>query len=321
MKIKYNVGSQSIFFTIDNCHSSSIMNTIKKRFKKRSHLFVPATKIIHLNKMLEYNPDTVILDLEDSIPDKLKNNARNFLFNLDEIDNSTTEFIVRINSFSSNHYQKDLEALKKNSTKFHSISLAKTESANEIIRIKESFPHHCIYAFCETPLGVKNSFEIASSLSTSDFMGLGAGDISRCFGVERIPTYQSDLLKNIFINVALAAHNYNVGFIDTISRPYSTDNAISILEKEAKWSKETIGAVGKRAIHPSQVATINKIFTPSLALVEKNIDILNYFSKITKTQSIGKPGNIYSGKPELESALQNINNWLSNGIISITNKN
>ncbi|MCH8022670.1 MAG: hypothetical protein IH932_02875, partial [Thaumarchaeota archaeon] len=76
----------------------------------RTLLFIPSGNDRFIDRALEMSdkPDAIILDLEDSIPQKKKDEARLALsHSVKKL--STFPIIVRVNNWKSRHFRKDVE--------------------------------------------------------------------------------------------------------------------------------------------------------------------------------------------------------------------
>ncbi len=295
-----------------------ILTSEKNKFRRRSHLFMPLTKLEEYRKNITCGADTIIFDLEDSIPSEFKVLARQNL-GLLPAKTESIEYVIRINEYLTKDFDLDIETLSKIQNAFDTVSLSKVECADNIEIVKKILPNHKIIAFMETPIGIRNAFSIAKILGKGDGIGLGAGDYAMRMGISRKPIYECDALKFAAMQVASAAHQYGVDFIDTISRPFGTQISEIILREESIWSKNNTGAVGKRAIHPSQILIINEVFSPNIEDIQSEISILNLFAESKHTNAIKKPENTYSGTPEYKTALNRLTDWFSKGYINISN--
>lgn len=315
LKIESNIhdGFKEIF--LSNFYEEFLFFKLNK-FKRRSHLFIPMTKVEAYIKNIDCGADTIIFDLEDSVNANFKALARDKLELLPA--RKSMEYVIRINEYLTKDFELDIEALSNISNSFDTISLSKVELPKVIEVVKNSFPHHNIVAFMETPLGVNNAFLLAKLLGKDDGLGFGAGDYAMRFGISRKPIYESDTLKFAALQVASAAHQYGLDFIDTVSRPFSTQASEIVLRRESIWSRDNTGAIGKRAIHPSQIAIINDVFSPTTEQIQTEVDLLNIFAKSGQTNAIKKPESTYSGTPQFKTALNRLNDWLSRGYIKIT---
>ncbi len=107
--------------------------------------------------------------------------------------------------------------------------------------------------------------EIAGCCHRLEALILGVGDLSASQGIrvghigaeaERYPGDMWHYARNRMIVAARAAG------IDAIDGPYGNFQNPDGYRKEASWAA-TLGAVGKWAIHPSQIGLANEVFSPT----------------------------------------------------------
>jgi citrate lyase subunit beta/citryl-CoA lyase len=292
------------------------LRELAPKFRHRSNLYLPLTKIDRFAKNIGCGCDTVIFDLEDSIAPGAKELARNNLLRMPDRP-ANVKFALRVNDPSSPEFARDLDAFERVSERFHTIVLPKTESPREVQLIRSRFSQHSLAVRIETPLGVNQAFSIAETLHPGDTLGLGAGDMTQMFGIKRRPLYESPVLINASIQVASAAHQNGLGVIDMVSRHFADSAAGSVLEQEALWARDHLGATGKMVIHPAQVETVNRIFTPSLESISSDIQILNSFAEELGSRALRQQEGSYAGSPSFRTALDQLKNALAKGYISV----
>lgn len=107
--------------------------------------------------------DSIILDLEDGCPEDEKDEARSRVV---KMLNSGVVAWVRINAITTEHWWKDVKALK-NTKGLRGVMLATAEHATDIDRTASELPAGTpIIALIESALGVHNAVEIASAIGT-----------------------------------------------------------------------------------------------------------------------------------------------------------
>ena len=127
---------------------------------RRSQLFVPANEEKKIRKSVSLEADSIIFDLEDSVPDGAKGGARDLLSSLlNELDWGASELCVRINRTGEGYSKKILDVVSK-MEKINSIVLPKIES--ESSRIFERTGKKII-ALIETSRGFVHLGDIAES--------------------------------------------------------------------------------------------------------------------------------------------------------------
>ena len=94
-------------------------------------MFVPGNNPGMMADAHIYGPDSIMLDLEDSVSMAEKDAARLLVHNaLKTIDYGKTEMVVRINPLNTPYGKKDVEAVVKAGV--HVIRMPKTETAEEV---------------------------------------------------------------------------------------------------------------------------------------------------------------------------------------------
>ena len=98
-------------------------------------MFVPGNNPGMMQDAYIYHPDSIMLDLEDSVTMAEKDAARLLVYNaLKTIDYGTTEMVVRINPLNTPYGKKDIEAVVKAGVAV--IRMPMTESAEVVIEVE-----------------------------------------------------------------------------------------------------------------------------------------------------------------------------------------
>ena len=283
--------------------------------KRRSLLFVPANKPYYCEKALQSDADTLIYDLEDSIPDAAKEQGRQLLTQyFPKNYEGSTELCIRINGPRTPFYEEDLSLVRELVP--HAIMLPKIESRKEVQDL-DVFLNSCdpfatrkieIIGLIETPKGAYKLREVLYSSHRITAVALGAEDLSYELGVEREgPLEKHPLLNHIQIELALVARMHNMQCIGPIERGYTKKKHLSFLEEECKYLKK-INLQGKLAIHPSQVPIINKYFDITSEQIEKANHIIELFREAEKNDSaVITNGNEMQDTPSLRKSLRLVN--------------
>ncbi|MCP4400861.1 MAG: hypothetical protein GY801_26615 [bacterium] len=295
---------------------ASWLTDVKPLFRRRTNLFIPMNKIERFAKHIHCGTDAVIFDLEDSVPSGTKPLARQNLLLLPK-RSAKIEYIIRVNGFETTDFELDLEALQTIADTFDTIWIPKIESTQAIEVVRNTFPNHTIGARCETPLGINNAFLTAEALVSGDSMGFGAGDFCMCFGIQRMAIYENYALMHAASHVASAAHQYNIDFIDVITRDFGNLFPNGPLVQEAQWAADNLGAIGKAVIHPAQVESVNQVFTPTFEHIHAEVEILNTFAEMRHHRAIRTAASNYAGTPSYKTALHHLRAWQSKGFIQI----
>jgi citrate lyase subunit beta/citryl-CoA lyase len=237
----------------------------------RSLLFVPAHRARFYEKLVEFRPDAVILDLEDAVAPTEKSEARNVA--AANIGSSSLDWIptfVRVNQIDSAHFVDDIRAIVRPG--LHGIVLPKCESAQQArgahmlisqCEMRAGLPIGSVslVPVIETIRGLFNASEICESTRRVLGVGFGSEDFTLDLGVPRSP----DGLESLYprAQLALVARAAGIAAIDT---PWTAIDDTRGLQHEAAQARQ-LGFSGKQAIHPSQIGVINECFSPSAAEV------------------------------------------------------
>ena len=234
---------------------------------RRSLLFVPGLRPDRFAKALDAGADIVCVDMEDAVALPRKDEGRALALPLFRAQSHPqVEKMARINSLSTVHGLKDLQAIIESDAPPSSIMIPKIKSPEEIQLIEtllSTGPARDI-RFCviiETNQGLERAIEIAKSSSRIDSMILGAVDMSaelRC---------QKSWEPLLYTRSRLV-HAAASGGIDLLDVPYLTLDDPDGLRQEATACAR-LGFTGKASIHPNQIAIINEAFTPDAKTVEK----------------------------------------------------
>ena len=234
---------------------------------RRSLLFVPALRPDRYWKALDAGADIVCVDMEDAVALPRKDEGRAATLPLfGENTHPHVERMVRINSISTVHGLKDLQAIIESDAPPPSIMIPKVKSADEIQLIDTllSTGRAREIRFCviiETNQGLERAVEIAKSSPRIDSMILGAVDMSaelRCQKAWEPLLYTRSRL----VHAAASAG------IDLLDVPFLNLDDPEGLRTEAQACAR-LGFTGKASIHPNQLSTINAAFTPDAKTVEK----------------------------------------------------
>ena len=280
--------------------------------KRRSLLFIPANNPRFCERVLQSEVDTIIYDLEDSIPDSAKEQGRELLAQIfPQNYDGSKELCIRINGPRTPFYQKDLSLISKLVP--HAIMLPKIESRKEVQEL-DVFLNSCdtfarkkieIIGLIETPKGAYKLREVLYSSHRITAVALGAEDLSYELGVERGgPLEKHPLLNHIQIELALVARMHNMQCIGPIERGYTQEKHLSFLEEECKYLRK-INLQGKLAIHPSQLPIINKYFDITSEEIKEANRTIGLFKEAEKTGSaVITNGNEMQDTPSLRRSLE-----------------
>lgn len=235
----------------------------------RSKLFVPGIRPELFSKALASEADALSFDLEDSVPEALKAEARDRVaafVRRSEVRAAAKLIIVRPNPLATAHFSEDLGAIAVDGVAL--INLPKIESADDVLTAVAEI--ECAEAAnrvespigllinIETPRALRAAAEIASAHPRVMGLQLGLGDLFEPFGLAR---HDESNVHAAMFAVRMAAAEAGV---------FACDGAFADLQDDAGYRTEAqmarrLGFIGKSCIHPRQVALANQVFRASEA--------------------------------------------------------
>lgn len=283
-------------------------------------MFVPGNNPGMMQDAFIYGPDSIMLDLEDSVTMAEKDAARLLVHNaLKTIDYGNTEMVVRINPLNTAYGKKDVEAVVKAGV--HVIRTPKTETAEEVREVEREIERvekeiGClgrtkIMAAIESTLGIVNAYEIAVASERMMGIALGAEDYCANLKTQRSPEGTELLFARQQIVVAARAAG-----IDALDTVYSNLNDMETFRKEVELIKQ-LGFDGKSIINPRQIEIVNEVFAPTEKAIEKAKTIIAAIKEAEKRGSgvIAVNGKMVD-RPVVIRAQRTIDLALASGIIS-----
>ena len=283
-------------------------------------MFVPGNNPGMMQDAFIYGPDSIMLDLEDSVTMAEKDAARLLVHNaLKTIDYGNTEMVVRINPLNTAYGKKDVEAVVKAGV--HVIRMPKTETAEEVREVEREIERvekeiGClgrtkIMAAIESTLGIVNAYEIAVASERMMGIALGAEDYCANLKTQRSPEGTELLFARQQIVVAARAAG-----IDALDTVYSNLNDMETFRKEVELIKQ-LGFDGKSIINPRQIEIVNQVFAPTEKAIEKAKTIIAAIKEAEKRGSgvIAVNGKMVD-RPVVIRAQRTIDLALASGIIS-----
>lgn len=251
-------------------------------------MFVPGNNPAMMQDAFIYGPDSIMLDLEDSVTMAEKDAARLLVYNaLRTIDYGDTEMVVRINPLNTPYGKKDIEAVVKAGVDV--IRMPKTETAEEVVEVEREIEKveeeiGCpgrtkIMAAIESTLGVVNAYAIATASKRMMGIALGAEDYCANLKTQRSPEGTELLMARQTIVVAARAAG-----IDALDTVYSNLNDMDTFRREVELIKQ-LGFDGKSIINPRQIEVVNEVFTPKQKDIDKALTIIAAIKEAEKKGS------------------------------------
>ncbi|WP_318772549.1 CoA ester lyase [Thermaurantiacus sp.] len=222
---------------------------------RRSVLYLPASNPRALAKAATLPADVLILDLEDSVPPEAKDEARRAAVAAAEGGAlRPREVAIRVNGLATPEAAEDLAAVA--ASRCDVVVVPKVEGPEDAARAVALAGGKPVWVLIETPRAVLQAAAIAA---TPGIAGLVAGfadlakDLRLKAGRDRTPLFHA---MSVIVTAARAA-----GIL-------AFDGVFVHLDDPAGLEAETAQAVafgfdGKTCIHPTQLETVNRAFSPS----------------------------------------------------------
>jgi citrate lyase subunit beta/citryl-CoA lyase len=169
--------------------------------------------------------------------------------------------ILRLNPVFSSAFQEDCAILDQCTV--DGIMLSKCRTADDVCRLEEVLKtvatlDNCrVYPLLESPEALLNAFSIAMVSPRVAALAFGAEDFAAEMGIVRT----ADEIELLYARSSLVAQARAAGR-DALDSPCLEFRAPRRLAASARRARN-LGFTGKLAIHPSQVRTLNKIFSPA----------------------------------------------------------
>ena len=227
----------------------------------RSLLFIPGNNTKFLQKSRNIQVDILCFDLEDSVPPKEKNKARQLIKKtLKSYDHHEQQIFIRVNNVHSDYIYDDLTVLNNNI--IDGIVIPKINEASELHKmikiindLQQTTPIKLIPSI-ESTTGVVNSYRIASSSKLVYSIMFGIFDFLEDLGVE----YKKlDTAMYARSKVPIDAKAAGIFAIDSIWQDLNDNIG---LRNDCIIGKN-LGYTGKSIIHPNQIDVVHNIFRPS----------------------------------------------------------
>ena len=273
----------------------------------RSYLFVPADSERKLGKAANAGADALILDLEDSVAAAARPVARELARDYLE---GKEDVWVRINSIDSADAELDLAGIMPAAPT--GIVLPKprgAEDVRELAALLDDLENQHgieagktnILAICtERPEAIFTLGAYAGASARLRAMSWGAEDLSAAVGASSnrgadgnwLAPYE--LARSLCLFAAAAAQ---VAAIDTVYTDFRNDEGLANYAANARRD----GFTGMLAIHPAQVAIINRAFVPTTAEIERAERIVALFDENPGAGALGLDGEMID-RPHLVQA-------------------
>ena len=277
----------------------------------RSELAVPGSSPQLFEKAAASGVDVVFLDLEDAVaPDQKEAARRNIIQAINEIDWGAKTLSVRINGLDTQYMYRDVvEVLEQAGDRLDLIMIPKVGTAADVYAVdmlvtqveaaKGRQKRLGFELIIETALGMANIHAIAKASRRNESLHFGVADYAastraRTTGIGGVnPDYAvltdkaedgtrdvhwGDMWHYAIARMVVAARANGLRPIDGPFGDFADPDGFRAQARRAA----VLGCEGKWAIHPSQVALANEVFTPPAKEVERARRILVAMEQATK---------------------------------------
>lgn len=235
----------------------------------RSLLFVPGHKPSWMDKAWKVKPDGLILDLEDAVPQGSKEDARREVRAVLDRAEPGDFYCVRLNSLATGLTQGDLEAVVHPNLSavmlpkvYQAAELAEVDRMLGVLELERGLEPGSIAAplLLETALGIRSAYDIATANPRVDTILMSAGpggDAQRSIGYQ----WSKQGTETLYLRSKLVLDARAAGAQPLINSWYDVAD-LEGLARDARLNR-SLGYQGMALIHPSHVAVVNQVFTPT----------------------------------------------------------
>jgi malyl-CoA/(S)-citramalyl-CoA lyase len=276
----------------------------------RSELAVPGSNSSLFEKSAKSKADIIFLDLEDAVaPDEKEQARRNVIAALTDIDWGNKTMMLRINGLDTYYMYRDVVDVVEMCPRLDMILIPKVGVASDVYALdmlvtqieaaKKRTKRIGFEVLIETALGMANVEAIAQSSRRLEAMSFGVADYAastraRTTGIGGVnpeygvladqdaeggrPFFWADQWHAAQTRMLVACRAYGLRPIDGPFGDFSDPEGYTAAARRAA----VLGYEGKWAIHPSQIALANQVFTPSdteVARAERILDAMNQAAK------------------------------------------
>jgi len=258
---------------------------LRRQRLQRSELAVPGSNPGMIDKAAESAADYIFLDIEDAVAPPEKAAARkNIIQALNDIDWAAKgkTVSVRINGLDTHYMYRDVvDVMEQAGDRVHTLLVPKVgvrddlymveALVNQIEQAKGYKTRVGLEALIETALGMANVESIAQFGGRLEALHFGVADYAASLRARTVvigglnPDYPGDQWHAALSRMTIACRAYGLRAIDGPFGDFSDPEGY----RDGARRAAALGIEGKWAIHPSQIALANEVFSPPAAEVDR----------------------------------------------------
>jgi malyl-CoA/(S)-citramalyl-CoA lyase len=288
----------------------------------RSELAVPGSQPQLFEKAAKSAADVVFLDLEDAVaPDDKPQARKNVIKAIDGVDWGAKTLSLRINGLDTHFMYRDVvDVIEQTGDRLDLIMIPKVGTAADVYAV-DMLVTQCEAArgrkkrigfemIIETALGMQNVAEIAAASKRNESLHFGVADYAastrarttgiggpnKMYGVLTDKEgdgprdfHWGDMWHYAIARMVVAARANGLRPVDGPFGDFSDAEGF----KAQAYRAAVLGCEGKWAIHPSQIALANEVYSPSEAEVTRAKRILE---AMARAQAEGKGAVALDGR-------------------------
>jgi malyl-CoA/(S)-citramalyl-CoA lyase len=277
----------------------------------RSELAVPGSSPQFFEKAAKGAADVIFLDLEDAVaPDDKEKARKNIIAALNDVDWGTKTISLRINGLDTHYMYRDVvDVVEQGGRRLDLIMIPKVGTPGDVyavdmlltqIETAKGFTKRIgLELIIETALGMQNVEAIAGASKRNESLHFGVADYAASTRARttnigganpdyavltdkdatgKRETHWGDMWHYAVARMVVAARANGLRPVDGPFGDFSDPDAYRSAARRAA----ALGCEGKWAIHPSQVALGNEVFSPSDAEVARARRILEAMAQAQK---------------------------------------
>jgi citrate lyase subunit beta/citryl-CoA lyase len=246
---------------------------------RRSCLYVPGDKARALEKASSLPADALILDLEDAVAPDAKAEAREAIrVAVGRRAYGAREVLIRINGLDTEWGRHDLDMAA--SAGADGVLVPKVRKGKDVRAVNrllddvDASPDLGLWVMIETPLAILNIKKIAKVSAKTRLAGfvMGTNDLAKEYNALATLDRQAFLFSLSAALVAARAHG--LAAIDGVYNDIGNEAGLAAECEQGR----VLGFDGKTLIHPAQIETTNRVFSPGEAELGHARDVVEAFA-------------------------------------------